>query len=155
MLQGAWTAEAARKLSAVFDSLGFDIICAHQDIRVGKDDNSQVRTGRIISWMGSDFQASSRLAFPDIAIVDRASKKVVLLAEIEESKAQPKLVIADLFATLLGDCVTFGRNHKEELKIGPWTTFSFLARSTERGSGDQQLRLLSDKLNEISQRLST
>ncbi len=149
MLQGAWTAQAARKLSAMFDSLGFDVLCAHQDRRVRKDENSQVRLGQIISWIGSEFKPASRLAFPDIAIVHQASNKVILLAEVEESKASPKVVIADLFATLLGDHITFGRDHKEELKIGPWMTFSVFAKSIGRGSGEQQLQSLAGRFNEV------
>lgn len=155
MLQGAWTAQAARKLSARFDSLGFDVLCARQDRRVRKDESSQVMLGQIISWIGPEFKPASFLAFPDIAIVDRASKKVILLAEVEESKAQPKVVIADLFATLLGDHITFGRDHKEELKIGPWTTFSVLTKSTGKGSGVQQLQSLARRLDEARKRLPT
>jgi hypothetical protein len=155
MLQGAWTAHAARTLSIEFDSRGLDVLCAHQDRRIRKGESSGLRTRQIISWMGSEFRASSRLAFPDIAMVDRKSKKVVLLAEVEESEAQPKLVIADLFATLLGDRVTFGRNHKEDLIVGPWTSFIVLAKSAGSGSGEQQLRILTGRLNEILKHIST
>jgi hypothetical protein len=155
MLQGAWTAHAARTLSIEFDSRGLDVLCAHQGRRIGKGKSSGLRTGQIISWMGADFKASSRLAFPDIAVVDRVSKKVVLLAEVEESKAQPKLVIADLFATLLGDHITFRRNHKEDLIVGPWTSFIVLAKSAGSGSGEQQLRILMGRLNATLKRLST
>lgn len=105
--------------------------------------------------MGLEFKSYSRLAFPDIAVVNRTSKKVILLAEVEESKAPPKLVFADFLATLLGDQITFGPNQKEELKIGPWTTFSVLTKSTGTGSGDEQLQLLVGKLNEVRKRLST
>jgi hypothetical protein len=97
----------------------------------------------------------SRLAFPDIAVVDRVSKKIILLAEVEESKVQPKLVIADLLATLLGDHISFGRNRKEDLSLGPWTAFIVLAKSTGRGSGDQQFRILAARLNEIRKHLPT
>lgn len=155
MLQGAWTAGAARKLSEMFYSLGFDVLCAHQDRRVRKDESSQVKLGQIISWIGPEFKPASRLAFPDIAVVDRTSKKVILLAEVEESKAQPKVVIADVFGTLLGDHITFGRNHNGELKIGPWTTLSVLTRSTGRGSGVQQLQSLAKRLDDVRKRLST
>jgi hypothetical protein len=155
MLQGAQTAKAARALSMKFDSLGLDVLCAHRDTRGGKAESSHVRTGQIISWIGHEFNASSRLAFPDIAIVNGASKKVLLLAEVEETKAPPKLVIADLFTTLLGDCMTFRRNHREDVKIGPWTTFSLLAKSTGRGSGEQQLKILAGRLNEVRKLLST
>jgi hypothetical protein len=153
VLHGAWTAQAARELSAKLDSLGFDVLCAHRDRRVRKDEPSHVRFGQTISWLGSDFKSSSRLAFPDIAVVDRASKKAILVAEVEESKAQPKLVIADLLATLLGDHITFGSNHKEELQIGPWTTYSILAKFPGRGSSEQQLQGLSARLNEVKNSL--
>lgn len=155
MLQGAWTAQAASTLSMKFDSQGLDVLCAHRGRRVGNDESSHVRLGQIISWIGRDFTPSSRLTFPDIAMVDRTSKKIVLLIEVEESKASPKLVIADLLTTLLGDRITFGRNHKEDLKIGPWTTFSLLAKSTGRGSGRQQLKILEGRLSEVGKCLST
>jgi hypothetical protein len=155
MLQGAWTAHGARTLSMEFDSRGLDVLCAHQDRRIGKGKSSGLRTGQIISWMGTDFKASSRLAFPDIAMVDRASEKLILLVEVEESKAQPKLVIADLFATLFGDHITFGRNQKEDLKLGSWTSFIVLTKSSGRGSGEQQLRILAARLDEVRKHLTT
>jgi hypothetical protein len=114
-----------------------------------------VRFGQTVSWLGSDFKLSSRLAFPDIAVVDRKSKKVILVAEVEETKAQPKLVIADLFATLLGDRITFGPDHKEELLIGPWTAYGILAKFTGKGSEKQQLEGLAARLNEVKSNLHT
>jgi hypothetical protein len=155
MLHGAQTARAAYELSAKIDSMGFDVLCAHRDRRVGKDEASRVRFGQTVCWMGSEFRSSSRLAFPDIAVVDRISKRAVLIVEVEENKAQPKLVIADLFALLLGDHVTFGPGHREELKIGSWSTYSILAQSTGNGSGKQQLQWLAARLNEAKNRIST
>jgi len=154
MQQGAWTAEAARGLSNHFDPQGFDVLCAHRDRRTRKDSTSRVKTGRIISWVGPDFRRGSQLAFPDIAIVERSTKKVILLGEVEETKPQPKTVIGDTFANLLGDHLTFGPNQKEELIVGNWTTFIFLAISTGKGSGDQQLRMLQHKLNQVRMHLS-
>jgi hypothetical protein len=87
--------------------------------------------------------------------VDRTSKKAILVAEVEESKAHPKLLIADLFATLLGDHITFGPDHKEELRIGPWTTYSIFTKSTGKGSGEQQLEWLAARLNDVRKRLDT
>ena len=155
MLQGAWTAEAARWISNEFDAEGFDVLCAHRDKRTGKGGASRVKTGRIISWVGLDLEPWSQLAWPDIAVVDRDTKKVILLSEIEEDKPQPKLVIGDTLANLLGDHLTFASDRKEKLMIGSWTTFSFLAKSTGKGSGDKQLRMLQQKLNEARTNLST
>ena len=45
------------------------------------------------------------------------------------------LVLADFFATLLSDYLTFGPNHKEELEIGPWTNFIVITKSIGAGSG--------------------
>jgi len=105
--------------------------------------------------MGFEFEASSRLSFPDVGVVDRASGKAVLLAEVEESKASPKLVLADFFGMLLGDCVTFGRNHEKELRVGEWTTSCVFMKSTGRGSGDQQLQSLAVRLDEARKQLTT
>jgi hypothetical protein len=155
MMQGAWTARAAHALSAKVESLGFDVLCAHRDRRIRGVETSHVRFGQTISWIDSDFKSGSRLGFPDIAFVDRISKKAILLVEVEESKAPPKLVIADLFATLLGDHITFGPDHKEELQIGLWTTYSILTKSTGMGSGEQQLQGLAERLNEVKGGLRT
>jgi hypothetical protein len=65
------------------------------------------------------------------------------------------LVIADLFATLLGDRITFGPDHKEELLIGPWTTYSILAKCTGKGSEEQQLQGLPARLNDGKNSLRT
>ena len=154
MLQGAWTAEAARVISNQFDSQGFDVLCPHQDKRTGRNGDSHVRNGHIISWVGNDLSLESQLAFPDIAVVDRTTRKVVLLCEVEESEPQPKTVVGDILANLLGDHLTFAPN-RNELLIGGWTTFSFLAKSTGKGYGIQQLRMLQQKLNQIRMNLAT
>ena len=154
MLHGAWTAQAAHTLSTQIDSNRFDVLCAHRDNRSPIARKSRVRLGQIVCWMGFEFDASSRLSFPDVAVVDRASGKAVLLVEVEESKAPPKLVLADFFGMLLGDCVTFGRSH-EKLKIGEWTTSCVFVKSTGRGSGDQQLQSLVVRLDEARKQLTT
>ncbi len=135
MLQGAWTAEAARVISNEFDAQGFDVFCAHRDKRNRKSGVSLVKTGRIISWVDPYLKPWSQLAFPEISVVDRNTKRVILLSEVEESKPQSKLVIGDTLTNLLGDHITFGPQSEEKLIVGPWTTFSFLAKSTGRGSG--------------------
>jgi hypothetical protein len=56
MLQGAQTARAAHNLSVNVDSLGFDVLCAHRDRRVRRDETSRVRFGQTVSWLGSDFK---------------------------------------------------------------------------------------------------
>jgi len=155
MLQGAWTAEAARRLSNEFDAEGFDVFCPHCDKRTGRSLDSHVKTGRIISWVGNELKRWSQFAWPDIAVVDRNTKKVLLLSEVEEGKPQPKVVIGDIVATLLGDHITFAPKSQDELTVGPWTTFSFFAKSTGKGSGEQQLRMLEQKVNEARMNFST
>ena len=80
---------------------------------------------------------------------------MILLSEVEEDKPQPKVVIGDTLANLLGDHLTFAPDRKEKLMVGSWTTFSFLAKSTGKGSGDKQLRMLQQKLNEAKMKLYT
>ena len=156
MLRGAWTAQVARRLSERYDSRGLDVLCAHRDKRASRDEGGHVRLGQIVSWISPRFKRHARLAFLDIAVVDQISMRAILPIEVEESKAQPKVVMADLFATLLGDHVTFSAGRrKEDLEIGSWTTLSFLARTTGKGSGNMQLQLLAGRLNQVRDRLET
>lgn len=127
-----------------------DVLFDHGDPQ--KDPKEKL--GRIVSWFGPEYRRDTRLAFLDIAVVRRSSNKSLALIEIEERKAPPKVIIADVLATLLGDHVSFqgGQRH---LDIGAWTTLIVLAYAGVTGTRSAQLDLLNKRLNRIRGQLST
>jgi hypothetical protein len=141
MDRGELTARIAHCLSQKLEPRGFNVLFDHAD-----KETDSTRIGRIVSWIGPQYQSVSQLAFLDIAIVSRESDQAFALIEIEESTVKPKVILGDVLATLLGEQVTF--QGKRSLKVGTWTTLIVFARGR---TPQHQLRsvFLEGKLNEI------
>ena len=59
-----------------------------------------------------------RLSYIDLVVVDSSSNELLMIMEVEESSKEPKRVLGDIFAVLMGDNITYGgRNESRELKI--------------------------------------
>jgi len=106
----------ARMLSKAFKNRGAEVLFDHG--RKGADPADQL--GRIVTWLGHRNRSDAMLAELDIAVIMHDSGKVCALIEVEETTDKPKVLLGDVFATLLGDRVTF--QGKRNLLIGPWTT---------------------------------
>jgi hypothetical protein len=146
--QGVWTFHVACQLTEKFGAQGFDVLVAH-----GKARSIQPEVGEIVCWYGSKLARSTRLSFPDIAVISRRTDRTVLLAEIEERHARPKQVLADALATIIGDHISFRRGRSSrDLKIGPWTSLLVLVPERRK---DDRLYFIERKLNEIRRDLQS
>ena len=123
MPEGELTVRLAQALMGLLSDRDLDVLFDHGDPHADGPD----QVGEIVSWFGPHLARSSCFAFLDIAIVRRDSDKAVMLFEIEESSATPKVLLGDLFAALLGDHFTFQGTH--HLKVGGWTTLVVLVRA--------------------------
>ena len=134
-LRGQWTAEVAQSLNLS----DYDVLFDHGSA-----------SGRIISYFGSSNERGSQLSYLDIAIVRKNTNQAVALIEIEETANRPKTIIADIFAFLLGERVTYkGR----DLDVGNETSFIVLAYSKVQQPKHKQYIL--DKIERVRSDLST
>ena len=122
MNNGELTAQLARILSQRFQERAHVLFDHGDKMTDGAD-----KVGVIRSWYGNILTRDSLLSDLDIAVVVPNSNKVIALVEIEESSANPKTLLGDVFAILLGDHITF--QGKRELYVDSNSTLTVLAFS--------------------------
>ena len=123
MNHGEWTARIARVLAAHLQHRNYEVLFDHGRIESDPAD----KLGKIASWIGSSYSYEAVLGHLDIAVVMPNTNRVIALIEIEESTDNPKTLIGDIFATLLGEQLSF--QGTRQLHVGEWTTLLVLAHS--------------------------
>ena len=126
MAHGEMTARTARALAARPPHPRFEVLFDHGDPKPDPE-----RVGHIASWFGDVYSAGSQLARLDIAVVDRETHRAIVLVEIEETSASPKVALGDAFGTLLGDHITF--QGTRDLIVGDFTSLLILLRDRPPG----------------------
>ena len=147
MIKGKLTAQIGRLLSKKLEGRRLDVLFDHGRRETDPPEN----LGRIVSWFGEKYEPDALLAFLDIAIVQHSSEKVFWLIEIEESTDNPKVVLGDVLATLLGHRITFQGNRP--LNVGPWTKLLVLCRSERLNQA--RIDFLKKSLNHLKSLIST
>jgi hypothetical protein len=122
MNNGELTARMARVLTQKFMGRA-EILFDHGD----KKSDGEDHVGVIRSWFGNRITRDTLLADLDMAVVLPNSNRLVALIEIEESSANAKTLLGDVFATLFGDHITF--QGKRELHVDAKTTMIVFAQS--------------------------
>jgi hypothetical protein len=148
MAHGKLTPKVAITLSHELASMGFEVLFDHASRGTVPPQN----LGKIASWFGPEYRSPTQLGFLDIAVVSKISEKAVVLVEIEETTDHPKVLLGDLFATLLGEGIKF--QGKRDLHVGPWTTLVILGRSKLQ-SHQVRVDYLLEQAKQIKTRLST
>jgi hypothetical protein len=148
MTHGKLTSQVAVALAQELASMGFEVLFDHASRGTVPPQN----LGKIGSWFGPEYQSFAQLGFLDIAVVSKKSEKAIVLVEIEETTDQPKVLLGDLFATLLGDGIKF--QGKRDLLVGPWTTLILFGRSKLQ-SHQVRADFLSEQATLIKATLST
>ncbi len=153
MAHGVRTAWVAQRLQEEFTDRGFDVLHDHGQKGVELDDTP----GKLRSWFGSKSTRETALADLDLAVVSRdpneAKKyKAYVLVEIEETTHKPKIILGDIFATLLGNGITF--QGERALDVGNWTTFIVLAHN-EHDSHRDRLAYLQEQAIQLKTHLAT
>lgn len=114
-----YTAPAARQLRHLVEPSDFQLFYDHGDA----DDAVAIAV-----WYGEPYTQPLRpkqLAHLDLAVVHAKSLRVVALIEIEDTTDNPKTLLGDLMATLVGGGIAIGA--QTQWTIGPWTTLMVLA----------------------------
>src|SRR5690349_15243358 len=140
MAHGVLTVQVAQTLQKEFDKRGFDVLHDHGQ----KDFELEDTPGKLRSWFGSDLTRETALADLDLAIVSRETDKAYALIEIEETTHKPKVILGDIFATLLGSGIAFNGKH---LGIGSWTTLIVLVRNIH-ASHESRMAYLEQQANQ-------
>ncbi len=95
MKKTGWiTAKVARKLSKELSSEGIKVLFDHGDPAIDDPRN----LGQIASWFGNISNRQSRLALVDIAFIRAGTDDVLLLAEIEDTSSNPKVILGDAYS---------------------------------------------------------
>ncbi len=115
---GKFTAQVGEHLERLLKPRGYDVFFDHG---VSRDE-----VGSVVVWFGPNAKLSrdNELCQIDIAVREQKSDRTIALIEVEETSDRPKTVLADVFAALCGDHVSF---KGKDLCIGPWTTLVVLA----------------------------
>jgi hypothetical protein len=147
MNSGELTGRIGHDLTERLKDHGFDVLYDH-----GKGDAEDQNVGRIASWFGDKLSFQTRLALIDIAIVESSSNRAFALIEIEETSSDPKVILGDVFGTLLGDRISF--RDRGELTVGNFTTlFVFVAGDKDRV--DAKINHLSEHLNSLKENMTS
>jgi hypothetical protein len=148
MAHGALTVKVARKLSEKLAARGFHVLFDHGDKQIDPKD----QVGKIVSWF-EKYEPQHHLAFLDIAVVCQESGKVVVLIEIEESIATPKVLLGDVFAILLGDGIRF--QGKQDLEVDARSVLIVFARAHEHGAKVSQTLHVESRVEAARRTLGT
>jgi hypothetical protein len=106
---------------------------------------NEKNVGVISSIIGTSLQRDAKIAEIDIAILDK-EKKVIFLIEIEENDDNPKKLIGDVTATIIGEKIFFKDN--EEMAVGSWTTLLVFAKNSGKGH-EKRIIEIEKRLNKL------
>ena len=86
-------------------------------------------------------------------VVEKATGRVVVLIEIEETTDTPKTFLGDIFGLLMGRSITFrGKSNigkSSDRKIGNWTTLIILGKGSGCESRNEWIRALALKAKSV------
>lgn len=144
---GAMTVRMAQALLAELDSQEFEVLYDHGE----KGNDPPNSLGRLFSSFDR-YGRYTALGGLDIALVRRSTNQVIILVEIEESNYRPKVLLGQIFGTLLGSRISFqGKRH---WTVGPWTTLIVLAKNSNR-AGHERMVFIEEQANKIKTHLDT
>ncbi len=98
MNHGEWTCRLGRYLKEYVGKT------TNSDLEVFHDHGDEGESHKIVPYLGV-YGTGTTLSNVDLAIVSKNGKKLLVLCEIEEEGAQPKLVIGDIVNIFLADKV--------------------------------------------------
>jgi hypothetical protein len=107
-------------------------------------DPSQNNNVGAITAFFDELHRDTKLSEIDVAIIDKEGK-VILLIEIEEKDDNPKKLIGDAMATLLGNGIDF---KERQFSIGERATLLILAKKTGEGH-EKRIQEIENGINQI------
>ena len=117
---GHLTSAAARFIAIEMDNQGYDVYYDHGQ--------AAEFVGKIAVSIDEELHKKNEISQLDIAVVERATNKAIALVEIEETTDNPKTLIGDLFAVLMGNAVYCPGRKK--VNVGDWTTLIVIGKGS-------------------------
>ena len=133
---GKATSAAAQLITGKLNDRGYDVYYDHGD--AGGE-----FVGKIAVSINKDLGRVKEISQMDIAVINRKSNKVIALVEIEETTDNPKKLIGDIFAVLMGSSIHLP---KEKIaKVGKWTTLIILGKGEGHKTRNERILKLADR----------
>ena len=138
-MSGRMTGDLGGQLRSALAPQGLDVLYDHGT-------GGQEGVGKPTLWFGSEYSRATRLGQLDIAVVERETDRALVLFEIEETSADPKQLLGDVFATLFSERLAMPKPTYRELDYGKHTTLAVLIKIT-REQHLARLRYLQERID--------
>ena len=115
---GQLTSAAARSITAEMNKKGYDVYFDH--------DKAGEFVGTTAVSSEEKLSRENEISQLDIAVVERKFARAIALIEIEETTDNPKKLIGDIFAVLMGNSIHLPRRKKVE--VGKWTSLIIIGK---------------------------
>jgi hypothetical protein len=132
---GQQTTEAARSISLELNKRGYDVYYDH-----GKKGDF---VGKIAVSINKELGRIKEISQLDIAVIKKDTNKAIALVEIEETTDNPKKLIGDLFAVLMGSSIHPPRI--EKVRVGKWTTLIIIGKGAGHDVRNGRILKLANK----------
>ena len=139
---GQLTSDTARSITGELNDLGYDVYYDHGQ--------AAEFVGKIVVSLDEELTKKKAISQLDIAVIERETNKAIALIEIEETTNNPKTLIGDLVAVLMGNAVYCPG--KKKVDVGEWTSLIVIGK----GSGhEEKNRYILDMANLARSALGT
>jgi hypothetical protein len=133
---GQLTSENARSITGELNDLGYDV---YYDHGVAAE-----FVGKIVVTMYEKLTKKNEISQLDIAVIKRETNKAIALIEIEETTKNPKTLIGDLLAVLMGNTVYCPG--KKKVDVGEWTSLIVIGRGSSHEEKNQHILEMANKV---------
>jgi len=140
---GLYTREMGYRLYKKYENTVHSVYCAH-----GKDKSNEPYYCHPTPFF-DEYSRATTLSFVDIAIVNRNTNLIELIAEIEESAAEPKKVIGDIMNIILSEQV---RIKGTDYRYGD-IAFILGGQTNPKGSAKEKTNQICQKLLQINEKI--
>jgi hypothetical protein len=121
---GSLTSAVAKSIAEKLNPEGYDVYYDHE--------KNGVFTGTIAVSIKDDLSQKDEISQLDIAVIERKSQRAIALIEIEETTDNPKKLIGDIFAILMGNSIFLPGKKKVGLAVDKWTILIIIGNSAGR-----------------------
>jgi len=131
---GQLTSAVARSITGEMNKKGYDVYYDH--------DKAGEFVGTIAVTIEEKLSREKEISQLDIAVVKRNSNKVIALIEIEETTDNPKTLIGDIFAVLMGNSIY--RPRREKMDVREWTTLIIIGKGSGHKDRNEHIQKMAN-----------
>jgi hypothetical protein len=131
---GQLTSAVAKSITEELNQKGYDVYYDHE--KAGKF------MGTIAVSIDDKLSREKEISQLDIAIVERIPNKAIALIEIEETTDNPKKLIGDIFAVLMGTSTYLPGG--KPVYVGEWTTLMIIGKGPGHVDRNERIRKMAN-----------